>query len=532
MKIKEICEKTGLTDRTVRFYIEEGLISPSYTENYLGRKSFNFSEVDLQRLRNIATLRAFGFSVDEIKEITKDTSGNQRIVEEVRKRAEKSLDESNRRVNSLSRIDLSGELTLSDLAQKLTKSNIINDGEDHRAGSKKRVLSFLGSCVVFLSVWLPIVLSIVIFIFRISTVDSPIIHPEFLIFTLLCFLPSAFAVLLFKRITASRKIFRTIFVSLCALCIPLGIVFSVRSVTTCDHSYLEYRTLADATCTSEGEIVEKCEICGDILTKKTEMIPHNAVVVEGIDPTCGTDGITDASYCSICSRVLTEQMVIPATGNHTPVVDPARSPDCENVGLTEGSHCLTCGEILVEQISSPALGHTYVEQVVDSTCKIGGHTIHTCACGSTYIDNYKQPTLYHSFAKESDYSDRGKCTVCGLKVVQYGNADGTAIGGSDAVKFYLTGTDISSFGKTLVIYGSGDMPDYDIDNPPWNYFASQIKTIIIDEGITSIGYNAFSHRDYSNTGKLVIRSKHLKNINIKKYFAGISTVLCEIVFDY
>ena len=44
MKIKEICQKTGLTDRTVRYYIEEGLISPFYTENYLGRKSFDFTE--------------------------------------------------------------------------------------------------------------------------------------------------------------------------------------------------------------------------------------------------------------------------------------------------------------------------------------------------------------------------------------------------------------------------------------------------------------------------------------------------------
>ena len=71
MKIKEICQKTGLTDRTVRYYIEEGLISPFYTENYLGRKSFDFSEEDLEALKNIATLRAFGFSVEEIKELAK-----------------------------------------------------------------------------------------------------------------------------------------------------------------------------------------------------------------------------------------------------------------------------------------------------------------------------------------------------------------------------------------------------------------------------------------------------------------------------
>jgi DNA-binding transcriptional MerR regulator len=43
MKIKAVCERTELTDRTIRYYIEEGLISPAFTENYLGRKSFDFS---------------------------------------------------------------------------------------------------------------------------------------------------------------------------------------------------------------------------------------------------------------------------------------------------------------------------------------------------------------------------------------------------------------------------------------------------------------------------------------------------------
>ena len=50
MKIKAVCEQTGLTDRTIRYYIEEGLISPFYTENYLGRKNFDFSEADVAML--------------------------------------------------------------------------------------------------------------------------------------------------------------------------------------------------------------------------------------------------------------------------------------------------------------------------------------------------------------------------------------------------------------------------------------------------------------------------------------------------
>ena len=42
MKIKTVCELTGLSDRTIRYYIEEKLISPSHTENYLGRKKYSF----------------------------------------------------------------------------------------------------------------------------------------------------------------------------------------------------------------------------------------------------------------------------------------------------------------------------------------------------------------------------------------------------------------------------------------------------------------------------------------------------------
>lgn len=42
MKIKAVCEETGLTDRAVRYYIDEGLIRPEFTENYIGRRSYDF----------------------------------------------------------------------------------------------------------------------------------------------------------------------------------------------------------------------------------------------------------------------------------------------------------------------------------------------------------------------------------------------------------------------------------------------------------------------------------------------------------
>ena len=57
MKIKAVCELTGLSDRTIRYYIEQELVAPSYTENYLGRKAYRFSQKDIDELNNIATLR-------------------------------------------------------------------------------------------------------------------------------------------------------------------------------------------------------------------------------------------------------------------------------------------------------------------------------------------------------------------------------------------------------------------------------------------------------------------------------------------
>ena len=66
MKMKEICEKTGLTERAVRLYCERGLITPeSYTQN--DREYLVFGERDERALRCIAILRAADFSLEEIQ---------------------------------------------------------------------------------------------------------------------------------------------------------------------------------------------------------------------------------------------------------------------------------------------------------------------------------------------------------------------------------------------------------------------------------------------------------------------------------
>ena len=72
MKIKDVITETGLTDRAIRLYIENGLVSPSCSENYAGRKNIDFTQDDVETLKNIATLRKAGFSIAQIKELFSD----------------------------------------------------------------------------------------------------------------------------------------------------------------------------------------------------------------------------------------------------------------------------------------------------------------------------------------------------------------------------------------------------------------------------------------------------------------------------
>ena len=67
LKIKEVIEKTGLTDRAVRLYIEHGLVTPENQKSYTGRNNYNFTQADIDCLEKIAMLRKADFSLEQIK---------------------------------------------------------------------------------------------------------------------------------------------------------------------------------------------------------------------------------------------------------------------------------------------------------------------------------------------------------------------------------------------------------------------------------------------------------------------------------
>ncbi len=68
MKIKDVAAHTQLSQKAIRFYEEKELISPSMKE-VSGRYFREYSEHDVERLKEIALLRKAGFSISQIQDM-------------------------------------------------------------------------------------------------------------------------------------------------------------------------------------------------------------------------------------------------------------------------------------------------------------------------------------------------------------------------------------------------------------------------------------------------------------------------------
>ena len=249
MKIKQVCEKTGLTDRAVRYYIEEGLIAPHYTENYLGRKAFEFSELNIRELQDIATLRDFSFSIEEIREILAHPENSQAVIDAVRARTAEKLEEETRRLEALSLLDREQMYTVPELAKALTAQGIVPKTEETvHFNLPKLLLRFLKSVVIFILVWLPIFNVIIISALSYSDYAYPIISYRGVLFTLLCIVPSIMFLLLSKITFSWKRIAKRILAALCAICVPFALIVPIGIVTCSETTdFKDYRDL-DAEC--------------------------------------------------------------------------------------------------------------------------------------------------------------------------------------------------------------------------------------------------------------------------------------------
>ena len=239
----------------------------------------------------------------------------------------------------------------------------------------------------------------------------------------------------------------------------------------------------EATCAATGNSAYYvCRYCGkcfldeegkEEVSKDQVTIPtleHTEAIDERVEPTCTVPGKTEGKHCSVCNKILLAQKEIPANG-HTEVIDKGYDATCTETGLSDGKHCSVCEQILVKQEVIPALGHdmTKTEAVAPTYNAPGNNEYYTCSrCEKVFKDEAgkTETTVEAETLEKLPSVASGKC---GENLLWVLTEDGT-----------------------LRISGNGAMPDYSTSSvAPWYTKRTKILSVVVEDGVTSIGSYAF-----------------------------------------
>lgn len=180
-------------------------------------------------------------------------------------------------------------------------------------------------------------------------------------------------------------------------------------VNALGHTFENYTSNNNATCTQDSTETGKCSRCDETDTRAMAdtALGHAPVADSAVDPTCTQPGLTEGSHCERCPEILTEQQVVPAL-DHAPVADPAVAPTCTRTGLTLGSHCGRCSATLTAQRVVAALGHdAVVDPAVEPLCEQPGLTegTHCGRCDAILLAQERVSCRGHWYAEWTPNGD-------------------------------------------------------------------------------------------------------------------------------
>lgn len=257
MKIKDVCNLTGLTSRTIRVYIDECLIKPEYTENYLGRRAFNFSENDVATLKNIAILRKFGFSIPEILKIQESEENSIEIISNLCQRKRKTIADEQNALMHLIKLNDSQSHSIEEIAETL--NDIVCDypipAQDERINILKLLKHVLLNPIYAIIAFLPLLGCLLCLLLPPKTA-YPTFNFKNFICIVIAFIPLIIITCLhfLKREEKRFKFIKEIALVLAILCLPISCICSLNvhgpSIT---ENIKNYRKL-DADCLANNSM--------------------------------------------------------------------------------------------------------------------------------------------------------------------------------------------------------------------------------------------------------------------------------------
>ncbi len=157
-----------------------------------------------------------------------------------------------------------------------------------------------------------------------------------------------------------------------------------------EHTFGEWTTVTDASCTEAGSEKRVCSVCSE---EETREIPagHNWKNWETTTPAeCETAG-EQTRECRDCDATETE--AIKATGHEKQITTEAKAPTATENGSTEGAKCANCDYIYSEAVELSKLGNL---ANADNLTLVQGESWHSFEGPKSYLFDGDDKTAPHS----------------------------------------------------------------------------------------------------------------------------------------
>lgn len=122
MKMKEVIQKTGLSEKTIRYYESRGLVTPA-TDRRNGRTYHEYGQRDVEALQAIVSLRKAQFTIEEILLMQKSPDNIPVVSANLRSRIQQEADIMNKLLSDEGLFHAENYLTLSKRIEKAVSEN-------------------------------------------------------------------------------------------------------------------------------------------------------------------------------------------------------------------------------------------------------------------------------------------------------------------------------------------------------------------------------------------------------------------------